>query len=58
MGCHGAYYNRFPYIFTKFKKEDIKAGANDEQKQIIAQYDNAIYYNDYIVSGIIDKFNT
>lgn len=56
MGCHGAYYNRFPYIFTKFKKEDIKAGANDEQKQIIAQYDNAIYYNDYIVSGIIDKF--
>ena len=28
----------------------------DEKKEIIAQYDNALYYNDYIVSSIIDKF--
>ena len=56
MGCHLAYYNRYPYIFTKFTEKDITGNYNDDQKEVIAQYDNAIYYNDYIVSGIIDKF--
>lgn len=56
MGCHLAYYNRYPYIFTQFTEKDITGNYNDDQKKVIAQYDNAIYYNDYIVSGIIDKF--
>ena len=56
MGCHLAYYNRYPYIFTQFTEKDITGNYNDDQKEVIAQYDNAIYYNDYIVSGIIDKF--
>lgn len=56
MGGHGLYYNRFPYIFTKFTKDDIRLEANEAQKTVIAQYDDALYYNDYIVSGIIDKF--
>lgn len=56
MGGHGLYYNRFPYIFTKFTKDDIQLPVNDDKKEVIAQYDDALYYNDYIVSGIIDKF--
>lgn len=56
MGGHGLYYNRFPYLFTKFTKDDIQLNVNDAQKEVIAQYDDALYYNDYIVSGIIDKF--
>lgn len=57
MGGHIQYYNRFPYIFTKFTKDDITVeGLTDDQKTIISQYDDALYYNDYIVSGIIDKF--
>ena len=56
MGGHGLYYNRFPYSFSKFTKADIKLNIPDEKKDVIAQYDNALYYNDYIVSGIIDKF--
>lgn len=56
MGGHGLYYNRFPYIFTKFTKDDIRLDVNEAQKTVIAQYDDALYYNDYIVSGIIDKF--
>lgn len=56
MGGHGLYYNRFPYIFTKFTKDDIQLDVNEAQKTVIAQYDDALYYNDYIVSGIIDKF--
>ena len=56
MGCHLAYYNRYPYLFTKFTEKDITGNYNNDQKEVISQYDNAIFYNDYIVSGIIDKF--
>lgn len=56
MGSHGLYYNRFPYAFSKFSKDDVRLDVNDEKKTIIAQYDNSIYYNDYIVSEIIKKF--
>ena len=56
MGCHLAYYNRYPYLFTKFTEKDIIGNYNNDQKEVISQYDNAIFYNDYIVSGIIDKF--
>ena len=56
MGGHGLYYNRYPYIFHKFTGKDIKLNVNDSAKDIVAQYDNALYYNDYIVKNIIDRF--
>ncbi|MBB5336625.1 phosphoethanolamine transferase [Pectinatus brassicae] len=56
MGGHSLYYKRFPYIFSKFSKNDIPRNVSDEKKVVLAQYTNALYYNDYIVSGIIDKF--
>jgi heptose-I-phosphate ethanolaminephosphotransferase len=56
MGQHVLYYNRYPYIFHKFTDKDIQMDINDAEKEIIAQYDNATYYNDYIVSDIIDRF--
>ena len=56
MGGHGLYYNRFPHSFYKFTKEDIHLDVPDQKKEVVAQYDDAIYYNDYIVSSIIDKF--
>lgn len=56
MGGHSLYYSRFPYSFSKFSKDDITRDVSDEKKIVLAQYANAMYYNDYIVSGIIDKF--
>lgn len=56
MGGHSLYYMRFPYVFSKFSKDDIHQDISEEKRTEIAQYANAIYYNDYIVSGIIDKF--
>lgn len=56
MGAHGAYYNRFPYAFSKFNKDDIPLNVDDEKKKVVAQYDNAIYYNDYVINEIINKF--
>ncbi len=59
MGEHALYHFRYPYIFTKFTKEDVhgvQAGLSEDKRTEIAQYANAIYYSDYIVSSIIDKF--
>ena len=56
MGGHSLYYMRFPYIFSRFSAQDITGDYTEEQRTEIAQYANALFYNDYIVSGIIDHF--
>lgn len=59
MGGHSLYYMRYPYLFTKFTAEDIQgaqSGLSGEKRLELAQYANALYYNDYVVSGIFDKF--
>lgn len=56
MGGHGLYYNRYPYIFHKFREKDIRLNIGEHEKEIVAQYDNALYYNDYIVTKIMDQF--
>lgn len=56
MGCHIAYYNRYPYAFSRFKESDINRDLSLDQKKLIAQYDNAIFYNDFVVSSIMEKF--
>lgn len=59
MGGHGLYYFRYPYLFTKFDKDHLPAPENgyDEKKRTeIAQYENAIFYNDFVVSSLIGKF--
>lgn len=50
-GTHYIYKERYSADFEKFKpKDDTKAS------KIISEYDNAILYNDYIISGIMEKF--
>lgn len=56
MGGHGLYYNRYPYAFHKFTDKDIRLNVPQHFKEIVAQYDNALYYNDYIVDHIINTF--
>lgn len=56
MGAHGAYYNRYPYAFAKFNEKDINMDIDDAKKLVVAQYDNALYYNDHIVKEIINRF--
>ncbi|WP_258443215.1 phosphoethanolamine transferase [Helicobacter sp. 16-1353] len=57
MGTHGAFKNRYPRAFDKFTKDDIKnPDLSLEQRQIRAEYANAILYNDFIVSEIIKRF--
>ncbi|SFT48195.1 heptose-I-phosphate ethanolaminephosphotransferase [Selenomonas sp. GACV-9] len=56
MGTHGSYDKRYPQEFAKFKADDETKGSDVRQKQIRAEYDNAVLYNDYIVDSIIEKF--
>ncbi|MBQ9432630.1 MAG: sulfatase-like hydrolase/transferase, partial [Synergistaceae bacterium] len=55
MGTHGRYNERYPAEYTKFKPEQ-EEGSSEAAKTAQAYYDNAILYNDFIVSEIISRF--
>lgn len=58
LGQHIIASERYPHNrFDKFSHKDInRPDLNIEQKQIIAEYENATLYNDYIINMIIDFF--
>ena len=56
MGCHVLYELRYPESFERFTAEDIGGELPADWKEDIAAYANAVLYNDFIVSGIIDHF--
>lgn len=61
MGQHVEAGSRYPHNkqFDFFTYKDIKSNKpylNDQKKQMIAEYDNATRYNDYVVKHIIDLF--
>lgn len=53
MGSHRRYTNRYPLEFSKFKISDIERNIGDEIKRTIAEYDNAVLYNDYVCEEVI-----
>lgn len=57
MGQHVGFANRYPADFAKFTRADYApAGCyTDQQADVVAQYDNATLYNDYVLSKIIDS---
>ena len=61
MGQHVAAKRRYPHTkqFDKFTFKDIKSKASyldDSKRQMIAEYDNATLYNDYVLKHIIDLY--
>ena len=64
MGTHLGYDNRYPGKFAKFTPKDLEnldskhQTLNLDKKQIQTKtnYLNAIYYNDFVVSSIIQRF--
>ena len=61
MGQHVAAKRRYPHTnqFDKFTFKDIKRKASyldDSKRQMIAEYDNATLYNDYVLKHIIDLY--
>lgn len=60
MGQHIDAKDRYPHDrFSRFSAKDIRNNApymTESKKQDIANYDNATYYNDYVVNHIINLY--
>lgn len=56
-GQHVDYRTRFPRDRAVFTKDDYqRPGFTDKERRIMADYDNAVLYNDSIVDQIIKRF--
>ena len=55
MGSHTAFSHRYPKEFNIFKYSDYMEKP-ENQRQVLAEYDNSILYNDYVVYNIIEEF--
>lgn len=53
MGSHGAFDRRYPDEFKYFKESDY-TNRPANQRKTMAQYDNTVLYNDYVVNKILD----
>lgn len=61
IGQHVDAHERYPNTkqFDRFKASDIKRSEKwltSKMRQEIAWYDNATYYNDYVIGKVFDKF--
>ena len=60
MGQHTMPEKRYPHIkqFNVFSKDSIsRDDLDDRRKTLIANYDNATLYNDYVIDTIIKQFS-
>lgn len=55
MGSHFNCRARYPDEFDVFKKEDYSF-LPEHQRKTVAEYDNSVLYNDYVVDSIIRMF--
>lgn len=53
-GQHYIYSSKYPQSFDYFKPSEYN-NKNDKQNAIIAQYDNASLYNDFVIHSLITK---
>ena len=64
MGQHVAYRNRFPAEAGYFTADSIPEYSTSglrrsrDERRIVADYDNAVRYNDRVVGEILDRCRT
>lgn len=57
MGQHYTYTQRYPQNWDKFQANEYdKIRWSESQRKLIAEYDNATLYNDFVVTSLINKF--
>ncbi len=52
-GCHESFYMRYPERFAHFWPNDY-SDYPEHQRSTLCTYDNAVLYNDYVVSSLFD----
>ncbi|MFY9075088.1 phosphoethanolamine transferase CptA [Malaciobacter mytili] len=55
LGTHSRYDYRYPENFAKFDGLKVSPLLNEKQTNSYNSYDNAVYYNDYVVSNLISS---
>jgi heptose-I-phosphate ethanolaminephosphotransferase len=58
MGTHHHYENRYPESFKKFLDTPKTKFSSDNNNAKINHYDNAIFYNDFLISQVIKKVDS
>jgi len=57
LGAHTKYFARYPAEYKKFTdREDVPKALSNSQVELYNGYDNAVLYNDFVVSSLIDIF--
>lgn len=57
LGTHMSYQYRYPPTFDKFKdRTGVPAGVKDAEVPTYNSYDNAVLYNDFVVSSLIKDY--
>ncbi len=57
LGTHMSYQYRYPPTFDKFQdRQGVPAGVRDDQVPTYNSYDNAVLYNDFVVSSLIKDY--
>ncbi|NUT78554.1 phosphoethanolamine transferase CptA [Pseudomonas sp. C1C7] len=57
LGTHMSYQYRYPSSFDKFQdRNGVPAGVRDDQLPTYNSYDNAVLYNDFVVSSLIKDY--
>ncbi|KTC43508.1 MAG: phosphoethanolamine transferase CptA [Pseudomonas sp.] len=57
LGTHMSYQYRYPPSFDKFTdRQGVPAGVRDDQVATYNSYDNAVLYNDFVVSSLIKDY--
>lgn len=55
LGTHSRYDYRYPTEFARFDNEKVERALDSKQLAYYNYYDNAILYNDYVVSSLIKE---
>lgn len=55
LGAHSRYDYRYPETFSQFDNEPVQRVLDAKQQAYYNYYDNAILYNDYVVSTLINE---
>lgn len=59
QGSHVDYIKRYPVDYSHFNADNYNMShqhLNEKNKKILAEYDNSVLYNDYVVYSIIQQF--
>lgn len=58
MGSHSEYEYRYPKTVQRFSSKDIhRSDLKENQREVVAHYDNSIYYTDKVLSSVIDSLS-